>query len=66
MLETTSILFSCPEYDQKEGIAYSTSSDISIDQFAGFGVHGDGSGAVDEAIGYDGLAVDAGEGLWCL
>ena len=42
------------------------SSDIPINQFAGFGVHGDGSGAVDEAIGYDGLAVDAGEGLWCL
>lgn len=37
--------------------------DVSVDQLAGLGVHGDGAGTVDGAIGDDGLVVDAGERL---
>jgi len=44
---------------------YSVSCNVSVNDLAGR-VHGDGSRAVDEAIGYDGLAVDAGERLGCL
>lgn len=39
--------------------AYSVSLDIAVDQFPGFGVHGYGAGAVDDAVGDDGLGVDA-------
>jgi hypothetical protein len=37
--------------------------DVSVDQLTSLGVHGDGARAVDGAIGYDGLVVDAGERL---
>lgn len=39
------------------------SLDIAINQLASDGVHGDSAGAVDDAIGDDGLGVDPGEGL---
>lgn len=42
---------------------YSMGFDIALDQLAGGGVHGHGAGAVDHAIGDNGLVVDAGEGL---
>jgi hypothetical protein len=34
------------------------SLDIAIYQFSGLGVHGYGAGAVDDAVGDDGLGVD--------
>lgn len=37
--------------------------DVSVDQLAGLGVHGNGAGTVDGAVGDDGLVVDAGERL---
>lgn len=42
---------------------YSVSFDITINQFPSLGVHGHGAGAVDDAVGDDGLGVDTGQGL---
>lgn len=36
---------------------------VSVDEFVGGRVHGHLAGAVDEAVGHDGLAVDAREGF---
>lgn len=36
---------------------------VTVDDFHGHRVHGNGAGAEDHAIGDDGLAVDAGQGL---
>lgn len=44
--------------------AYGMSRHIALDDLPGLGVHGDGAGAVDGAIGYDGLGVDAFERGW--
>lgn len=43
--------------------SYSVSLDITGNQLHGLGVHGDGARDKDHAVGLDGLAVDAGEGL---
>lgn len=39
------------------------SLDVTGDELHGDGVHGHGARDKDEAVGLDGLAVDAGEGL---
>lgn len=44
-------------------MSYSVGLHIAINQLAGGSVHGDSAGAVNDAIGDDGLGVDAGEGL---
>lgn len=38
---------------------YRVSLDVAVNQLAGLGVHGDGAGDEDHAVGLDGLAVDA-------
>jgi hypothetical protein len=49
----------------REMMAYSVSCNVSVDDLAR-GVHGDGSRAVYEAIGHDGLTVNTRERLRCL
>lgn len=46
-----------------KGSTYGVSLDVTGNQLHGDGVHGHGARDKDEAVGLDGLAVDAGEGL---
>lgn len=39
------------------------SLDIALNQFSGLGVHGHSAGAVDDAVGDDGLGVDTRQRL---
>lgn len=44
-------------------VTYGVSLDVSVNQLVRLGIHGDGAGDKDEAVGDNGLAVDAGERL---
>jgi hypothetical protein len=45
------------------GLSYSVGLDITINQLASGSVHGNSTGAVNDAIGNDSLGVDTGERL---
>lgn len=52
--------------ENAKGFNYCVSLYVAIDDLARGGIHGDGTGAVDGAIGDNGLAVDAWERRWSL